>query len=351
MITAVAVSVGLAVGPSFAGDAVMWGEEPRNEAVRVMMGAPGREPVLVHRVPPSTARRTERGFGGTPSVFAASAERFAAIVNTGTVIFAESDSVTTAAAISGRFKEPVAVLSGSIPRRGDQGCEGRAVYEHADAVDVDGDRVALGLLSEPCGPDDEPWDDLVVLVDGGSRTTIPVGEQGLVRDIALAGRYVAWIRERDLASEVVVRDLETGADVVRLTLRDLGATHFAELALQEDGTVVFRFGNRRGQRLGWAAPGTPGARVLDRGTFDGLALAGNRVLYERTVSERRFTAELLLRPLAGGEPRRLAFFPERRRRVGHLDLDVTRATWAARPMRRGYDERPRGPARIVVRDL
>jgi hypothetical protein len=66
------------------------------------------------------------------------------------------------------------------------------------------------------------------------------------------------------------------------------------------------------------------------------------------VSERRFSGELLLRPLTGGAARRLAFFPERRLRVGHLDLDATGAT---RPMRRGYEERPRGPARIVVREL
>ena len=61
--------------------------------------------------------------------------------------------------------------------------------------------------------------------------------------------------------------------------------------------------------------------------------------------------ELILRPLSGEPPRRVAFFPERRRRVGHLDLDATRATWATQPMRRGYEERPRGPARIVVRGL
>ena len=75
------------------------------------------------------------------------------------------------------------------------------------------------------------------------------------------------------------------------------------------------------------------------------------MLYEKTVSERGFTAKLLLRSLADGSVRRLAFFPERRRRVGHLDLDATRATWATRPMRRGYEARPRGPARIVVREL
>jgi hypothetical protein len=173
----------------------------------------------------------------------------------------------------------------------------------------------------------------------------------LVRDVALAGRYVAWIRERDLSGELVVHDLVTGADVVRLTLDDLAARGLDELALQQDGAVAFAYSNRNFQRIAWAAPGTPGVRVLDRGTFDGVALAGGRVLYERTVSERRFSGELLLRPLAGGEPRRLAFFPERRWRVGHLDLDATRATWATRPMRRGYDERPRGPARIVVREL
>ena len=75
------------------------------------------------------------------------------------------------------------------------------------------------------------------------------------------------------------------------------------------------------------------------------------MLYERAVSERRFTGELMLRSLADGTARRLAFFPERRRRVGHLDLDATRATWATQPMRRGYEPRPRGPARIVVREL
>ena len=355
MIAAVAaVSAGLAVGPAFAGDAVMWGEEAGNGAARIVVASPGREPLLVHRVRPATARKTERGFSGTPAVFAASAERFAAIVHTSTVTFEESDSVSetsTNAALSGRFKGPVEVVSGSLPRRGDQGCDGRPVFEHPEAVDVDGDRVAIGLFSDECTADNGPWDDVVVVVDGGARTAIVVGSQGFLRDIGLAGRFVAWVNDRSDLGEVVVRDLETGADVVRLTTHDLGTRGIDELALQEDGTVVFAYSNRNFQRIAWAAPGTPGVRVLDRGTFDGLALAGGRVLYERTVSERRFTGELLLRSLAGGPPRRLAFFPERRRRVGHLDLDATRATWATQPMRRGYEERPRGPARIVVRDL
>lgn len=345
-VAAVAVTATLAVGPAFAGESVMWGEEARNGAVRVM-----KDGVLVHRVPPATARKTERGFSGTPSVFAASAERFAAIVNTGTVTFEESDSFSTAftnAVVSGRFGQPVEVLSGSIPRRGDQGCDGQPVYEHPSAVDVDGDRVAIGLFSDECTAENGPWDDSVVVIAADARTTLPAGQQGFVRDVALAGRYVAWVNDRSGLGELVVRDLETGADVVRLTAEDLGTRGFDEVALQDDGTVAFRYFNRSFQRIAWAAPGTPGARVLVRGEFEGLALAGGRLLYER---KRRFTGKLLLRSLSDGSVRRLASFPERRRRVGHTDLDATRATWATQPMRRGYEERPRGPARIVVRDL
>jgi hypothetical protein len=345
-----AVSATLAVGPAFAGDAVMWGEEAPNGAVRVL-----KDGVLVHRVAPATARETERGFGGTTQVFAASAERFAAIVSTSTVVFAESDSFTTANSeglISRRFDGPAELLAGAIPRRGDQGCRGRAAYEAVDAVDVDGDRVAFGTFSDECTADNGPWDDSVTVVAGGARTTIPTGQQGFIRDIALAGRYVGWVRESliDDTYELVVRDLEAGVEVIRQTTDDLAARRFDELALQHDGTVAFLVANRNFERLAWTAPGTPGARVIARGRFKGLALAAGRMLYERTVSERRFTGELILRPL-DGPAQRLAFFPERRRRVGHLDLDATRATWARQPTRRGYEPRPRGPARIVVRTL
>ena len=69
------------------------------------------------------------------------------------------------------------------------------MYEHPDAVDVDGDRVAFGQFSDECTADNGPWDDSVVVVTNGVRTTIPTGSQGLIRDVALAGRYVGWVRE------------------------------------------------------------------------------------------------------------------------------------------------------------
>ena len=82
-----------------------------------------------------------------------------------------------------------------------------------------------------------------------------------------------------------------------------------------------------------------------------MAVAAGRVLYERVLDRDGFEGDLILRSLSGGPARRLVHFPERQRRVGEIDLDATRATWAAQPVRRGYDPLPRGPARIVVRTL
>jgi hypothetical protein len=355
MRAATAVALGLTVGPAFAGESVMWGEERGNGATRVILDLPTRDPLLVHRIAPPTARLTERGFRSTPGAFDASADRFAAVVVTATTFQQDFDSAAVAvtnAAVSGRFGAPVEVVSGAIPDRGDEGCAGgRPVYQYVEAVAVDGERFAIGQFEDECAEDAGVWTDTVRVYDGGTIATVHAGEQGGIRDVALAGRFVAWVRDAE-EDEVVVHDLEAGADVLRLTQDDLAARGIDELALQDDGTVAFLVSNRSFQRLAWASPGTPGVRVLARGPeLRGLAVAGGRVLYERVVAPRRFTAELFLRPLSGGEPRRLAFFPERRRRVGDLDLDATRAAWADQPVRRGYEIRPRGPARVVVRDL
>jgi hypothetical protein len=346
MRTATAVALGLTVGPAFAGESVMWGEERPNGATRFVLDLPDRDPLLVHRIAPATARDTDRGFRSTPASFAASADRFAAVVVTSTTTQEDFDSASVAvssAAVSGRFGAPVEVVSGAIPRRGGESCAGgRPAYQYVEAVAVDGERLAVGQFEDECTDDNGPWNDTVKVYDGGAVATVHSGEQGMIRDVAIAGRYVAWARDGE-EDEVVVHDLEAGADVVRVAMRSVD-----ELALQDDGTVAFRFSNRNFQRLGWAAPGTPGARTLARGEFRGLALDGGRVLYERV---RRFTGELLLRSLGGGPPRRVASFSQRRRRVGDLDLAGTRATWATHPTKRGYDPPATGPARVVVRDL
>jgi len=343
-----------AAGPALAGDLVAWGEESRTGAVRIVVGAPGREPLLAHRIAPATARRTDRAFMHIPAAFAASATTFAALMYTGTVTHSESDSVSTSvalAAVGGPLRGPVTTLSGSIPARGDLPC--RAPGSSPDAVDVDGDRIAVGAASYDCLPDHAPPVSVTVHKPGSAVTVaLPAGA---IRHVELAGRYVAWIHRGEVET-VVVHDLDSGADVARVTTRDLGALTIGDAALQADGTVAFTYGgglpNRRGARLAVLVPGLPGTRVIDQHVSDrGVALAADRVLYERVLSEQRFSSLLLVRPLTGGPVRHLAQFTERRRRVGEIDLDTTRATWADLPTRRGHDPLPRGPGRIVVRSL
>jgi hypothetical protein len=346
-----------AVGPVLAGDVVLWGEEGRTGAARVMSGAPGRAATLVYRIAPSTARKTERGFMGYPATFAGSSTAFAAFTHTSTVTASGSDSVSTGsttAVVGGPLRGPARVLAGCIPPRGGLGCGGSC--DEPTGVAVDGDRIAVAESSELCNRPEEGRTWITVHGPAGT-TTVPVdaGVPGAyVRDLRLAGRYLAWVHLGEV-DELVVFDLAAGAAVVRVTDRDLGATSLEELDLQPDGTVAFVYGGRRahrGIRLGWTAPGRPGIRVLDRHAgYRDSAVAGGSVVYERVLSERHFTGELVLRALDGGPANRLAYFPERRRRVANLDFDGRRATWAEQPTRRGYDPPARGPARIVVRTL
>jgi hypothetical protein len=340
-----------AVGPAFAGDLVAWGEESPRGATLVKIGAPGREPALVHRVAPARARWTDRGFSGMGASFAASPTGFAALVSTMTTTQQDFDSAassSTAGVVDGRFGAPAGVVAGCIPRRGDDGCG--SPCEALDAVDRDGDRIAIGGTAWRCGAG--PGMTMFVRVDG---VTIPLGMGRVLRDISLAGRYVAWIEEPyDGGSGLAVYDLVRRAEVLRLTEAAFDARYLWDVAVQADGTLAVTFGgrrDRRGIRLGWLTVSSPGVRMLDRHAEGEIAVAGGRVLYERVLSSEHFRGELVVRSLAGGPARRLAFFPERRRRVGDLDLDATRATWAVQPTGRGYEPKPRGPARIVVRSL
>lgn len=90
-----------------AGDTVAWGEETRGGAVRVLRGAPGAPPQVVHEIPAATAARTRRGFMSLASSFASSAQ------------------ASEQAAIGGALPGPGALLGGTIPEFVGAGCEGR----------------------------------------------------------------------------------------------------------------------------------------------------------------------------------------------------------------------------------
>ena len=294
MIRTVAVVSLLAAGPTFAGDSVMWGEVGRTGALRIM-----NDGDVVHRMPWAENRNLVD--------LAASSERFAFTTST-------TKRLDGGSSVELRFRArggPVAGPAEPLP--------GKCV----ESVAVDGDRIAVASV---CG---------IALHGPAGVTKFDVGD---VHDVALAGRYLAWTGD-----DVVVHDLVTGTDVVRMSARELRAGLLDEVAVQDDGTVAFSFGGENGHNVAWAAPGTPGAIVLDAAErVDDLRVAGGRVLYERRrgLTERRRV--LVLRTLADGTVRRLARFTARRRLVGDLALDARRAAWGVAPAGKSM--------RIVVRE-
>jgi hypothetical protein len=297
------VAAFLAVGPTFAGDSVMWGETGHTGALRVMQGGAGDAGVLVHRVPQPAKRRSWRQF----VALEASGERFALTFSTATPRSGDETAIAVTA-VGGHFTGPVEALG---PCDGDE------------SIAVDGDRIAVGSR---CG----------VAVYGPAGVTTVEAEH--VQAVALAGRHLAWAGE----DEVVVHDLVAGAVVLRLA--PVGAAFLDEVAVQPDGAVAFSYGSGQEQRLGWAAPGAPGVRRLDAAArFDDLRAAGGRVLYERRSGPREGRRVLVLRSLRDGTARQLARFTSRRTRIGDLDLEPGRAMWAVRPSGKS--------TRILMRDL
>lgn len=293
--TAAVVSL-LVAGPTFAGDSVMWGEAGRTGTLRIM-----HDGDLVHRLPPTTRNRNLEALE-------ASSERFAFVTSVSRRTDG-GDSITfTMRARGGPLKGPAEALRGQC----------------VESIAVDGDRIAVG---SPCG---------VAIHSAAGVATMDVGD---VHDVALAGRYLAYTGD-----DVVVHDLVAGADVLRVSARELRAGLLDEVAVQPDGTVAFSYGGEGGHNVAWAAPGTPGVKVLDAAPrVDDLRIAGGRVLYERRRGLREQRRVLVLRTLADGTTRRLTRFTAGRSRRGDLALDANRAAWAVAPAGKRM--------RIVVRDL
>jgi hypothetical protein len=337
----------IVAGPALAGDRVAWAElTDAGRAARVLTGAPGMAPAVIHELPAATAPETRRGFLQTPSAFDASAEAVAGLAFTGTVIFRDSDVINEAiaeAVVGGPLAGPLDVLAGTFPQAvSDEPCSGS--YVIPEAVAVDGARIAIAEESGSCPHDVAPQLS-VALIDAAGRRAVPLARGGQFGNLALSGRLVAWTRN-DRRETLFVQDVETGEVVRKVKARALGATYFDTLALRPDGGIAFTYGGLRnsyGIRLGWLPPGSDRVRVLDRHAGGAaLAIAGRRVLYERVLRTAFHTRLVLRRLRVADRGRVLARFGERATRLGTVDFDGDRATWVAQPNRRG------AAARVVL---
>jgi hypothetical protein len=324
-------------GPALAGSQVAWGERWRDGTLWIVRGAPRSAAAAV---PAPTTARTARSFPRRPSAFAASADAFAAVVDTGTS-HPSGDAIGVAVVpgvLGGAWPEP-GLLAGDIPPSGDAPCtDGSSIPE---AVDADGPRVAIAERIVRCGGDDTLQ---VRIVGPDGERVVPVGSGHMrLTNVELAGRYVAWSWTDGRQGAVMMVDLDRdGAAVVFTSTGLLRAVQVEDLALDDDGTLALTYSGRNGMaRLGIARPGRH-VRVLASDVAGrGIAISGGWILYEQR--RRGDRSELRLRHVSGARPRRLAGFGPGHRRVGDLDLgqDGSRATWAVGGR----------AARIVVRSL
>jgi hypothetical protein len=173
---------------------------------------------------------------------------------------------------------------------------------------------------------------------------------GCCRDVAIAGRFVAWSDRNDivvydrLARRLAYRARigpEAGIDV------DLG------FDLQRDGKLAVSYRLVEVARTGpttiaWLSPSAPSLHKLPlRGSDTRIRLAGDRIAVERFLTPS--TSVLVVADLAG-QARRVAGFAPPVRLLGRFDFDGRRIAWASdRVTSTRVDCPPPGQERPCVR--
>jgi hypothetical protein len=158
---------------------------------------------------------------------------------------------------------------------------------------------------------------------------------GCCRDIALAGRYVAW-NDR---SSVVVHDWVARRNVYRVHIgRDL------DFALQSDGKLAVA----SPPAIAWVSRSRPLLHLLPfRGREKRVRIVGDRIAFERATGPR--TTALVIAELDRRRSLTVARFTGRTRLRG-FDFDGQRVSWASdRITARRVDCPPPGQGRPCVR--
>src|SRR6266516_2174142 len=195
---------------------------------------------------------------------------------------------------------------------------------------------------------------VVVRDIGHSRTALIVRDaalsSGCCRDVALAGRFVAWIDRHDvvvydrLARRLAYRARigpEAGIDV------DLG------FDLQRDGKVavsyrLVEFARTGPTTIAWLSPSAPRLHLLRlRASDTTIRIAGDHIAAERFLSP---SSSVLVVADIAGRARTVAHFAPPVSLRGHFDFDGRHITWASdRVTSSRVDCPPPGQERPCVR--
>jgi hypothetical protein len=300
-----------AAGPAIAGDSVLWGTEYSDGTGAVKVD--GR---IVARFERMTGKGERRLFGGVPGALSASPSRIAyALVDTKSTGGGGDYGSGTAEAT------PFVSLAGA-PFTNPLGCTGAYV-----STAVEGDAVAIAVNgSAPCAG---------VYLDGRK-----VNEVEDVRQIRLAGPYVAWEEWNGAGVAITVADAATGAVLRRFTPPKKRS--WGEFDIDEHGNVVTTL---RG--LVTFSLSDPRPRTIAKRPWGMVAIAGGRVAYV-SVDADSGPDRLLLTDLKGKVLRRLDRYGERRWPAGEIALTDR---WIAWSVKRATYEEPKGPGNVFFKRL
>lgn len=316
-----------AAGPAIAGDAVVWGEQARSGALKVVSRS-GTATRVVQRIPPPRGRHGQRSFSGVPGGLSAS-EHWIAYGRDdgkcradGDVVSCELDMNAYGAHDGGPFRR-------LLP-----GCDSAAYI----STSSDGDGVAIGQASGRCGDrvatrvwlkegDAEPR----LVFDGGRKTTL--------RQVELAGPWIAWSTGGSGSGDthLTVAERATGTVVARYRTRDfvgdgtgLGGDTFMAFALDADGNVAALTGPQPSCYLRCLAirnvTGGPARTLTKRASDRSVALAGGRVAW--ISSPKQAEKHVVVADLDGADRRRFDTFTRKHGPIGELALVDGRVAWA-----------------------
>ena len=171
---------------------------------------------------------------------------------------------------------------------------------------------------------------------------------GCCRDVAIAGRYVAWSD----ATDVVVYDRLVHRRAYRARIGRVGSHVDFRFDLDRDGKLAVAFPLREFARAGpiaiaWLSPVAPRLHLLPfRGSDTNIRIAGGRIAFHHFVNQKR--SALVVTDLQR-RTRTFARFAQPVR-LQSFDFDGRRLTWASdRVTSRRVDCPPPGQGRPCVR--